>query len=395
MPPSPATARVQSPICVVAATTFGPVWPSDRPPPQPATTRASSAAAPASAARRRAIGALARHATVAANSAPPSTAIVGPGGVFSSTESQRPAIPWTAASATDAACQTGRRCVQRRTVAAGTTNSAVASSAPIAVSEAMTAKATSVEQQRIGQARAQAERARGARVEPPGEPAWPEHERRRDRGRARQGGEDEVARARQQQASEEQRVDVAARVEHVARQHHAARERRDESERREAVVARARAARETLHAEREDERRGERAEWRGEAEAVGQHEAREGRGADRVRVEREPAHHDPRAEQAGRRREQQHLEHAALHEHEVEGLEHGVNLIDTHSHYKHHEPARRWRPGPANGMLGRRGEGRAPSAGRAEPTLARPVAGAGTFFPPGHADDGHAGEEAA
>ena len=107
------------------------------------------------------------------------------------------------------------------------------------------------------------------------------------------------------------------------------------TQRRQAVVPRARAARETLDAEREHERRGERAERRREAEAIGQHEAREGRGADRVGVEREPAHHDPRAEHAPRRRpKQQHLEHAALHELELEGIEHGGNLIDTHSHYK-------------------------------------------------------------
>ena len=52
-------------------------------------------------------------------------------------------MPWAAASATEPSCQTGRRCVHSRTVAAGTTNSAVASSAPIAVRDATTANAIS------------------------------------------------------------------------------------------------------------------------------------------------------------------------------------------------------------------------------------------------------------
>ena len=131
-----------------------------------------------------------------------------------------------------------------------------------------------------------------------------------------------------------------------------------------------------------------------------------GRRADRVRIEREPAHHDPRAEQARRPREQQHLEHAALHELELEGVEHGAEsnrysfpLQATAQHGvwpatcgpdpKRADLApRRADLAPAlqrrawDVKLVRRGEGRAPSAGRAEPTLARPrTHGAGTFFP--------------
>ena len=53
-------------------------------------------------------------------------------------------MPWAAARPTDDNCQTGRRCVHRRAVAAGTTKSAVASSAPMAVREATTANATSM-----------------------------------------------------------------------------------------------------------------------------------------------------------------------------------------------------------------------------------------------------------
>ena len=57
-----------------------------------------------------------------------------------------------------------------------------------------------------------------------------------------------------------------------------------------------------------------------------------------------------------------------------------LNLIDTHSHYKR----RGWRTRRSDGMLRARGEGRAPSAGRAEPTLAPPRTMAlDPSFPPG------------
>ena len=46
----------------------------------------------------------------------------------------------------------------------------------------------------------------------------------------------------------------------------------------------------------------EGAQRRGEADAIGEHETRKGRGADRMREEREPAQHDPGAEDAGAER---------------------------------------------------------------------------------------------
>ena len=67
----------------------------------------------------------------------------GPGGAFSSKLSHSPPTPSTAASATVAACQATSRSVNRRVVAAGTTISVVASSAPTADSEATAVKATS------------------------------------------------------------------------------------------------------------------------------------------------------------------------------------------------------------------------------------------------------------
>ncbi len=50
--------------------------------------------------------------------------------------------------------------------------------------------------------------------------------------------------------------------------------------------------------------------------------------------------HDPGAEQSSGTGKQQHLEHAALNELQLKGVEHGRNLIDTHSHYKPRSPPR-------------------------------------------------------
>ena len=240
------------------------------------------------------------HRSDAANSPPPSTATVGPGGVFSSTESHRPAMPWAAASATDAELPDGQALRPQPHRGRRHDEQRGREQRADRRERGDDRERDEHEQERVGQLRAQAHRARRGRVEAAREPARPEHERRDDGSGAGQAREHEIARARQQQAPEQQRVDVAAGVEDVAREHDAAGQRSDEHERGQAVVARARPAREALDAEREHERRGERAERRREAEAVGQHEAGEGRRADRVGVEREAAHHDPRAEQARR-----------------------------------------------------------------------------------------------
>src|SRR4029079_16444108 len=63
-------------------------------------------------------------------------------------------------------------------------------------------------------------------------------------------------------------------------------------------------------------------EGRAEAEPVGEDEAGEGGGTDRVGEEGQAAHDDPGAEQSGRAGEDQDLEQAALNEGELEGLEH-------------------------------------------------------------------------
>ena len=75
--------------------------------------------------------------------------------------------------------------------------------------------------------------------------------------------------------------------------------------------------------EREQQRRAEAAERRGEAQPVGQHEPGKRRRGGRVGGERETAQHDPAAERAGQHGQQQQLEERALDEGELERLEHG------------------------------------------------------------------------
>ncbi len=83
------------------------------------------------------------------------------------------------------------------------------------------------------------------------------------------------------------------------------------------------------HDEREQPRGAKRADRRGKSQAVRQHEAGEGRGAGRVDEEGLAPQNDPRSEDAGRRREQQNLEYAALDERKREGLQHGPKLTRT------------------------------------------------------------------
>ena len=120
------------------------------------------------------------------------------------------------------------------------------------------------------------------------------------------GGERHVAVVDQQQAAEQQRVDARAGVEDVAREHAPRAPARRRGRSPSAVVplraaprasASSRAANSTAAPNAPERRR--------EAEAVRQHQAGERRRADRVRVEGEPAEHDPRPDDARPRREQQ------------------------------------------------------------------------------------------
>src|SRR5262249_46573921 len=104
-------------------------------------------------------------------------------------------------------------------------------------------------------------------------------------------------------------------------------ERPDENEGGARVVRGATAAAEPFDGGGEGDRRPERAERSREAETRSEHEAGKGRGRNPVRVEREPAQDDPRAENAGGQREAGELERAALHEGVVEWAEHALTIM--------------------------------------------------------------------
>ena len=151
---------------------------------------------------------------------------------------------------------------------------------------------------------------------------WPSSSEASQGRPSRHPGQGDVAAVDQEQAAEEQGLDVGARAEDVAGEDRPRRQATDEDDRNGAVVALVLAPPEQRGTGGEDEGRPEGAERRGEAEAVGENEAGEGRGADRVREEGQPAQDDPGAEQARRDREDQDLDQAALDEGQLEGLEH-------------------------------------------------------------------------
>ena len=167
--------------------------------------------------------------------------MAGPGGALTCTDSHSPAIPSRATRATVASCHGRRREQTRRVVAAGTTSSAVASSAPERRERRDRHERHQREQDDVGRRRAGAEGPRGARVEPRRQPALLEHQPAGEHDRGADGGEGPVARVDEQQAAEQQRLDVARGVEDVAGEDHADGQRGDEDERRERVVAVARA----------------------------------------------------------------------------------------------------------------------------------------------------------
>ena len=113
-------------------------------------------------------------------------------------------------------------------------------------------------------------------------------------------------------------------MEDVAGEDHADGQRGDEDERGERVVAVARALAARQQADGDGDQRGGRAgaEHGGEAEPVGQHEPREGGGADGVGVEGQPAQDDPGADEPPGHGEDQHLDDPVLDEGQLERLEH-------------------------------------------------------------------------
>ena len=163
------------------------------------------------------------------------------------------------------------------------------------------------------------------RVEAGGEPALPEQQRGDNGRHRRDGGEGDVAVVDQQQAAEEQRLDVRAGAEDVAGEDHPGGEAADEDDRHGAVAPPLVAASEQRGAGGEDDRGAESAQRRREAQPVSQDQPGEGRGADRVREEGEAAQDDPGAEQAGGHGQDQDLDQPALDEGQLEGLEHGAD----------------------------------------------------------------------
>ena len=131
-----------------------------------------------------------------------------------------------------------------------------------------------------------------------------------------------VGRPDDEQAAEEQVLDVGAGVEDVGGEDHPHRQRGHEDERGAAVVAVAIPPRQPPDAGGDHGRGSGGAEMGGEAEPVGEHEAGEGRGAHRVRVEGQAAQDDPRAHEPGADRQHADLEQASLDERQVERLEH-------------------------------------------------------------------------
>ena len=130
-------------------------------------------------------------------------------------------------------------------------------------------------------------------------------------------------RAHEQEAAEQQALDLGARGEDVAGQDHPRGEAADENEGRQAVVPLALARREPADGGREQERRAERAEWSREPQPIGEHEPGEGGGPDGVGEEGQPAQDDPGPDQTRPYGEDQHLDEAALGERQLERLEHG------------------------------------------------------------------------
>ncbi len=271
--------------------------------------------------------------------------MVGPGGAFSSTESHRPAMPCAAASATDASRQIPSRCVHKRTVAAGTTKSAVASSAPIAVRDATTANATSTSSSASGSG----ERRPMARAAPGSNPCASQRGPRTTVAT--------MAAALAAPASTRSRVSVSRRLPKssestlpaewntsLASTTPPARAATSTSAVRLSYPARGlRARRSTPNAN--SSAAANAPSGAENPETVRKHQPGKRRRPDCMRIEREPTHDDPGTEQARSPREQQNLEQTALNERKLKRLEHEPNLIDTHSHYKKHTGSGPSRPG--------------------------------------------------
>ena len=120
------------------------------------------------------------------------------------------------------------------------------------------------------------------RVEAERQPALAEQQRDGQGQTSRDPRQDQVAAVDQQQTAEEQRLDVGAGAEDVAGEDRTGGEAANQDDRHGAVGRLLLAATEQSAAGTEDDRGAEGPQRCGEAKSVGQHQAREGGGADRV-----------------------------------------------------------------------------------------------------------------
>ena len=241
----------------------------------------------------------------------PNTAIAGPGPTLKPSAMQIAARPSTAVRADVASCcarragleqaDGGRRDGQHdRDQQRADGSSATTTATAIASSRARSAVAA-----RTPPARA-----------PSGSTRWPARSgaarRRTPAHHGRGRGQPDVGGLQRDQRAEQQPVHARARVVDVAGEDHPDRQRRDEQQPDRGVRVQPARALHALEHAAEADGAGERGQLRGHAPRPGDDEARERRGADRVRVERQPPQHHPGPEHARDHGQQQDLGDPAL-----------------------------------------------------------------------------------
>ena len=194
--------------------------PSPDPPPHPA---ARSARAPSAAATTAMRGTFSKARTAATTmKAPPATqAIVAPGGALVLTESQRPTVPSRATRQMLSSCQLKSRSVKRRAVTAGTRKSAVTSSAPTTVRAAVLARAIRPSSTASKTCGLGPPESASVGSKPMRSQCCPIRALARRVAAAAAAASAEIAAVDQEQAAEQQRLDIRARAEDVAGEDHA------------------------------------------------------------------------------------------------------------------------------------------------------------------------------
>ena len=170
------------------------------------------------------------------------------------------------------------------------------------------------EERQVGARGAHAERTPGGRVEPGGQPGAPEDARTHQREQRDAGRETHVLGPEADERPEQEPVHSGTGAVHVAGEHGAQGEGAHEQEAGPGVGRQSPRADRALEQGGEAEGRPQRAELGRDAPGPGDHEPRERRRADGVRVEGESAQDDPRAEQPARHGEEEDRGERALHE---------------------------------------------------------------------------------